>query len=124
MFSFPLERGIASKVFRHPHSTVITSELAETHFNGIDPIGQIVTLTNEMDFTITVIMADFPKNSSINTDVFVDFNLLKELGFYSESWGSKSVMTTYGCAKIQEWRCIPCCAVNALIPCSLFPSID
>lgn len=93
LFTFPLKQGDPAAVLDDPHSAVITEKLADTYFKDVSPIGQTIRVSNRLDFQITGVMADLPSHSSIQGEMFLPFELTRELGYYNESWGSNSIIT-------------------------------
>jgi len=93
MFSFPLTKGDAETAFDDIHSMVLTERMAEKYFGDEDPIGQVVTMNNEFEFTVTGIIEEPPKNSSLTFGILLPFPLLKEVGYWSEHWGNNSITT-------------------------------
>ncbi|NCA86511.1 MAG: ABC transporter permease [Clostridia bacterium] len=53
-------------------SIVITQSLARTLFQDEDPLGKTVTILNDMTGEISAVVSDFPRNSSISADIFVN----------------------------------------------------
>ena len=71
---FPLKviRSNGDKLFAGMTSFVITQSLAQALFQDADPIGKSVTILNDMQGEISAVVADFPKNSSIQADIFTN----------------------------------------------------
>ncbi len=93
MFSFPLLQGNPDQILKDPLTVVFTRTFAEKHFPDVNPVGQVVNVYNQLDMTVAGIVEDFPKNSSIQSEVLIPFYLLKDIGFYSDSWGNNSIIT-------------------------------
>ena len=66
IFSFELKSGEAETVLNQPFSIVITESIANKYFGDKDPIGQVLRVENENDYTITGVMSDIPANSHFN----------------------------------------------------------
>jgi putative ABC transport system permease protein len=72
MFDFHLVKGNAAKPFTDDNSVVITQKTAQKFFGDADPIGKVITADgNKANFTVSGVIADFPKNSSINFDMLM-----------------------------------------------------
>ena len=99
LFNFPLLQGDKQTALEELHSIVITVSTAEKYFGTENPIGKVITLDNRYDFTITGIMADVPSNSHIQFDMLVPFEVVKMLGWETETWDF-SVASTY--IRLQE----------------------
>jgi ABC-type antimicrobial peptide transport system permease subunit len=93
MFSFPLIRGDESRVVEKPFSIVITEDIAKKYFGQDDPIGQVITINNRFDFTVTGILKNIPTNSVIQFDMLVPFEFLEDLGRTIDNWGWNSIVT-------------------------------
>ena len=76
MFDFKLIRGNATNPFPDNNSIVITQSTAEKYFGDADPIGKIIVADDSVNFKVTGIINDFPKNSSIQGNMFFPMSLL------------------------------------------------
>ncbi|MGC9471724.1 MAG: ABC transporter permease [Bacteroidales bacterium] len=92
VFTFPLEAGNPTRALTDPHSLVLSRKTAEKYFGEEDPLQKVI-LVNGTPFTVTGVLKDWPKNSSIDFDILVPFDMTKETGSYSESWGNNSIST-------------------------------
>ncbi|WP_295720809.1 ABC transporter permease [Mucilaginibacter sp.] len=70
MFDFHLIKGNAAKPFADDNSVVITQKTAQKFFGDQDPIGKVI-IADGNNLTVSGIIADFPKNSSINYDMLM-----------------------------------------------------
>jgi len=93
MFSFPLIKGNSDQLLREPYSTVLTEETAEKYFGKKDPINKSINVNNQYEFTVTGIIEDPPGNSTLQFDILIPFDFLKEKGQYNDHWGSNSIRT-------------------------------
>jgi len=93
MFSFPLVKGDARTALNEPHSIVISEDIARKYFAGEDPLGKSFMVNTRYPFSVTGVMKNVPKNSSIGPEMLVPFEFTRELGRYSDSWGSNSILT-------------------------------
>jgi len=66
-FSFPLVVGSPGNVLSTPNKVVISESAAALYFPEKDPVGHIIK-SWEDDYTISGIMKDMPKNSSLQAD--------------------------------------------------------
>ena len=78
MFSFPLVQGDSKRALSDPHSIVMTEQMAQKYFEQEDPIGQILTIDNTYDFTVTGILQTMPANSTLHFDFLVPINFFRE----------------------------------------------
>ena len=81
-FTFSLKEGESNQVLSSPDRMVISESAAKRFFFGQDAIGQTIKFWG-LDFAVSGIMYDMPKNSSIQAEfVFPMF------GWYAENgWG-------------------------------------
>lgn len=79
VFSFPLLKGNPQAALKAAHSIVITEEMAAKYFGREEPIGQVITLNNEAEFTVTGVAENIPFNSHFR------FNMLCSFATYAES---------------------------------------
>ncbi len=87
MFDFEFLHGDPSTVFGNPNSAVLTDKMAEKLFDEEDPMGQVITLNNELEFKVSGIIRETPKNSSFRFDVCVPFEVIEDLGFTTDRYG-------------------------------------
>jgi putative ABC transport system permease protein len=73
VFSFPLIRGDPDTALLTVNSVVITESLGEKYFGEEDPLGKVLKLNNDTDYTITGVCRDVPHNSHFS------FNMLCSL---------------------------------------------
>ena len=76
MFSFPIIKGDKENPITSETSIAITERTAKRIFGDQNPIGEIVTILRdeeEIPFTVTAIIKDFPNTSSIGFDVVLNF---------------------------------------------------
>jgi putative ABC transport system permease protein len=71
-FTFPLKEGDATSVLSAPDKVVISETAANQYFSGENPIGQSIWFGETM-FTVSGIMKDMPKNSSLQSDFILPF---------------------------------------------------
>ncbi|CAL1519578.1 ABC transporter permease [Chitinophaga sp. MM2321] len=80
VFDFPLIRGNAANPFPDNNSVVLTTSTAKRYFGEQDPIGKVLTADGTTSFTVSGVIPDFPKNSSIRYDLLLPMSLLKQMG--------------------------------------------
>jgi putative ABC transport system permease protein len=82
VFDFPLIRGNGSKPFAddNDNSVVLTLTTAKKFFGSTDPIGKVIVADNKQNFVVSGVIADFPKNSSIQCDMIMPMSFhLKDM---------------------------------------------
>ncbi len=75
MFSFKLILGDPSTVFNNTNNIVLSQNTAEKYFGNENPLGKSISLSSNdkmMEFTVTGIIEDPPKNSSIEYEMLID----------------------------------------------------
>ena len=93
IFTFPLISGNPKTALNQTYSILITEELANKYFGTDDPLGKIMTVNNNYDFTVTGVMKNVPENSTITFNMLVPLEFLKDLGKYYDFWRSLCCQT-------------------------------
>ncbi|HEY1604023.1 MAG TPA: ABC transporter permease [Allosphingosinicella sp.] len=78
VFEMPFVRGDPRTALGDAHSAVLSESEAKRRFPGVDPIGRTLTIVDNqgnVDYRITGIFKDFPKNSSFSADIVARFDL-------------------------------------------------
>lgn len=68
IFSIPLITGDADKVLAEPFTMVVSESFAHKYFSDKDPVNETVILDDRLNFRITGVMKDIPKNSHFSSD--------------------------------------------------------
>ena len=93
MFTLPLLLGNPETVLEAPNSVVLTESMAKKYFGNEDPLGQSITMENRMQFNVTGVLKDIPRNSSFRYDAFIPYSFLQSIGAVGTSWGNNSIYT-------------------------------
>ncbi len=93
IFSFPLLQGDPGTALSHPKSMILTESLARKYFGNEDPMGKTVTMDGQFDFMVAGVMKDVPANSTLQHDLLVPLEFMKEFGWYIDRWESVNVAT-------------------------------
>jgi putative ABC transport system permease protein len=94
MFSFPMIAGDATTALTDKSAIVLTEKLARKYFGGADPMGKIITLDTRNAYHVTGVMADPPKNSSLQFDYLLPFTrYFDENGGWLQEWGNNNIRT-------------------------------
>jgi putative ABC transport system permease protein len=96
MFSFTILQGKPEDILRDKKTTVISKNIAAKYYKDENPIGKklnIIRYGASHSFTINGIIDDPPENSSIQYDILISFEKLRELfgEDYYANWGLFSV---------------------------------
>ena len=79
IFDIPLLRGNPKEALLEKNSIILTEEMAKRYFPTSDPIGKSLLFNNEVELTITGLMAEIPNNSHFVAEAFITFSSLDEL---------------------------------------------
>jgi len=79
IFTYPLIKGNPETALTKPNSVVITEEMAEKYFGNKNPIGKTLNYENSVDFLVTGVLKNLPKNSTLQFDFLASFSSLKNL---------------------------------------------
>lgn len=95
MFSFPIIKGDAQNPITEESSIAITEEAAKRIFGKDEAIGQTVTILRdgeEVPFTITALVEDFPDTSSMGFDMVLNFRSQSKFAYadYVGQWDKEN----------------------------------
>jgi ABC-type antimicrobial peptide transport system permease subunit len=93
VFTMPFVIGDPETALRSPNSIVLTEKLAAKYFGGSDPLGKTITLENKLQFMVTGVMKDLPKNSIFTFEAVIPYSFLRKIGAIDDSWGNNSILT-------------------------------
>ena len=93
LFSLPLIKGDPAMALREPHSLVLTEKLAKKLFGDADPMGQLVRIDSNINFTVTAVMKDLPPNTCLRFEYLVPWSYMKEVGWEESNWGNSNIET-------------------------------
>lgn len=77
VFSFPLLKGNPTTALEKPNSMVITEAGALRMFGYEDPMGKVIKIEKFGEFEITGVLKQLPKNSHIQFEILVPFQVLE-----------------------------------------------
>lgn len=78
LFDFNLIKGSSTRPFPDNRSIVMTEKTARRYFGDADPIGKVVLTNDKTSYTVSGVIKDIPKNSSIQGDIFFSMGLLND----------------------------------------------
>jgi len=76
IFSFPMIVGDSNTALTTAYSMVMTEDAAKKYFGEINPIGKILKVDNQFDYTVTGVVENVPKNSHFTFDILCSFESL------------------------------------------------
>ena len=96
-FSFPLIRGKSSECLASPYSVVISQKAAKKYFGKQDPMGKILRIGQDKEFTITGVFQDFKSNSNFSGDLVLPLAQISKLTqiWIEPSWEYESDIHTF-----------------------------
>ena len=95
IFSFSVIHGDPTQALQDKYSTVITEKIAQKYFNKANPVGELLPIQRGKEiqnYTITGIVQNVPKNSTLQFDILLPFE--------GRSWLSGSIRGP----KINPWN--------------------
>jgi putative ABC transport system permease protein len=96
IFTIPALYGDPSTALSDKNSVVITRSIAEKYFGDRDPVGEVLVMDNEDNLTVTAVVDDFPKNTSIKSDFLVSMETIKNYpggDRFLDNWISTTLVT-------------------------------
>ncbi|MCD4725385.1 MAG: ABC transporter permease [Bacteroidales bacterium] len=89
IFSFKFKYGNSENSLQQPGTAVISEKTAHKYFGNEDPIGKLLKVGNEYDYTITGVIEDIPQNSHFTFDIFLTLEDGDKVfgSDWMESWG-------------------------------------
>jgi len=93
IFTFPFIEGDMNTALSQPFSMVITENMAQKYFSDEEPVGKVISINNQYDFTVTGVIKNVPGNSSLQFDMIVPIEFMKKLGWDFDNWSSISIYT-------------------------------
>lgn len=74
VFSFQILKGNPATALKEPFSILLTEQSAKKVFGDTDPLGKVVRLKDDRDYTVTAVIEDIPKFSHIKFDMLVSLS--------------------------------------------------
>lgn len=93
LFSFPLREGDRSSILNDPRSMIVSESFARRYFGEKDPVGEILTMDGKLSFSVAGVFKDIPAASHLRFDALVPFEVVKELGWMTDSWDFSMALT-------------------------------
>ncbi|WP_394748151.1 ABC transporter permease [Spongiimicrobium salis] len=93
MFSFPIEKGAETTPLKDNSSVVITQKTAEILFGEANPINKVVHLLvngKEQPFSISAVVQDMPRQSSLSFDIAIPFESHGEYERLKDVWDAQN----------------------------------
>lgn len=106
-FSFPLIVGDPSTVLQDANSVVLTQEAAKKFFGDKSPLGEILVVDNEYQFTVSGIIGELPAKSHLEFEMVFSIQLFERFDWFSDWWNNSlltyvSIATPEQAANVEE----------------------
>jgi putative ABC transport system permease protein len=99
-FSYEILLGNPAEMFKAPYSMVLTQSGAKKYFGHENPIGQVINWNNNLDYTVTGLIADPTHNSHLDIDILASFNTLLEQSVYQNLLTTVFAFVAYNYIKL------------------------
>ncbi|MHC1704819.1 MAG: ABC transporter permease [Tenuifilaceae bacterium] len=94
VFTLDFISGDPKTCLKDKGSIVLSEELAQKIFRSIDVVGKSVRINGVLEFNVTAVVKDYPKNSNIKFTGLIPFTNLSSFGWGGiENWGWNSHST-------------------------------
>jgi putative ABC transport system permease protein len=94
MLTLPFVEGSAADAFSQPYSMVITESTAKKFFGSAkNIIGRTLNIDHKQNFTLTGVIRDFPRNSTLRFDWVAPFAVFLKDNTRLNYWQSNSIVT-------------------------------
>lgn len=78
VFDIDWLEGSRKNALDEPNSVVLAKALADKYFGNTSPLGQVISLDNNIDLKVTGVVADPPANSSLPYRMLISYETTKE----------------------------------------------
>jgi len=85
-FTFGMTRGNPEKALAQPDSLVVSETAAAKYFGKDDPIGRVLTLEGKINLTVTGVVKNIPRTSSITFDFLTPLSMARSLSDDLDGW--------------------------------------
>ncbi|AYB32748.1 ABC transporter permease [Chryseolinea soli] len=93
MFSFPFLKGNMATALKDKNSIVITEKMAKKYFGDQEPLGKVLLMNTKRSFTVTGVLKDIPRNSSIQFEYLLPFEVFWDDNTWLHEWGNNNIRT-------------------------------
>jgi putative ABC transport system permease protein len=90
LFDFPMKAGKRESALAEPSSVVLTEAAAEKYFGRENPLGRVLTLEKSTRATVTGILKNIPRTSSLNFEMLVSMETARPLSVRLDDWTDRS----------------------------------
>lgn len=95
IFDYKVFKGNPSEFLKNPNSIILTETLAKNLFGNEDPLNKILRLDNSEELKVEGVIADLPKNSTLQFEYLLPWTLFEKLNPWAKDsgWGSNYCYT-------------------------------
>ena len=93
IFNFDILSGYQEQALEDPLSVVLTETMAKKYFGNNNPVGEFLQVNNSVNFKVTAVIKDFPKNAYRRFDYIIPISVLSQFGVSTD--GSDFFPCTY-----------------------------
>jgi putative ABC transport system permease protein len=94
MFTFEVLHGDRKTALKEKNSIVIGRKMAEKYFGTTDAVGKLLTMNNKEAFTVTAVLGDIPRNSSLQFEYLLPFeHFWDENKSWLGQWNNNNIRT-------------------------------
>ena len=86
MFTFKFLQGDERTALSLPNSVVITKRIAEKYFEKNNPIGKILKMDNEENYTVTAVVEELPHNSHMHYNIIA--SIVDDEALFGKEWAN------------------------------------
>ncbi|MBO3697461.1 ABC transporter permease [Roseivirga sp. E12] len=89
VFDFELKYGNVETALATPDDLIISSEIAQKHFPGLNPVGEFIEIINMGTFRISGVLKPIPSNSHLQFEFLALINMkVAPYDFYVDKWST------------------------------------
>lgn len=104
MFSFPLLQGDAASALTVTSSVIISEKAARKYFPDEEPMGKVLTVNQSLNLTVTGIMKNAPKNSTLTFEMLAPVKNIGEQRVATWFWETGAFVQLKEKANVDELR--------------------
>ncbi|KAA0989595.1 ABC transporter permease [Dyadobacter aurulentus] len=98
VFTFDVKLGNPKTALTNPFSIMFSRPMAEKYFGKENPMGKIIRMDNQLDYTVTGVFEPLPAQSHFHPQFLVSFSTLNDDRVYGAeglrtNWGNNSFST-------------------------------
>jgi len=95
VFTVPLKTGDVATALSEPYSALISDSLAGLLFPGQEPMGQVFTVNDSIEWRVTGVLENVSRHTQVHTDLILSYSTLQSTGVDVSSWSDLGTDLTY-----------------------------